>query len=291
MNLQFIFHITISAIIFFILAGGFKFFLKLKWTLDFSYFSIVIFWAYVGALVNINRGIPMLWAIAISFGVSILFTFLVLFLSSKLDDVYFTIGTFTLYILTYQLALNMEWVTWWALGLTWMVPNLVWNIQLNDLSSYLVFGAMLTILILAGLITFKRTYFYKTLQWRWENEIVIKSLWVRINVYKFCMILITTLLAVIGGNFYSFYYLYIDPQSFRLWMILLTLIIVFLSYKFNDIWVLLTSLILLFLYEYLRFFKIVEPSQIGYVREMFFSWIVMIASFVVFKSTRFWREH
>lgn len=289
--MQFAFHIIIAAIIFTILASGFKFFIKLKWNLDFSYMAIVIFSSYIWALLNIHFWIWILLCILISFIVSIAFTFLVLFLSSKLNDVYFSIWTLSLYILVYQLAYNLEPITWWALWLSGIDRNLIWWIQLSSLPSFLIFAGILIILLIGCLVYFKKTYFYKTLIWRWERDILVKSLWIKINKYKLVMILITTLLASLAGNLYTFYYLYIDPSSFRFWMLILTLVIVFVSYKRNDRWTLIVSLFIMFAYEYLRFFKIVDPSKIGYFREMIFWLIIVVVSFLVFRKTNFGREN
>jgi len=49
-------HIVISSIIFGIMGLGFKFFLKLRSTLDFSYIGIIIFASYTAALCNIHLG-------------------------------------------------------------------------------------------------------------------------------------------------------------------------------------------------------------------------------------------
>ncbi len=289
--MQFAFHIIISAIIFTILASGFKFFIKLKWNLDFSYMAIVIFSSYTWALLNIHFWIWILLCILISFIISIAFTFLVLFLSSKLNDVYFSIWTLSLYILVYQLAYNLEPITGWALWLSGINRNLIWWIQISSLPSFLTFAGILVVLIIWCLVYFKKTYFYKTLIWRWERDILVKSLGIKINKYKLVVILITTLLASLAGNLYTFYYLYIDPSSFRFWMLILTLVIVFVSYKRNDRWTLIVSILIMFAYEYLRFFKIVDPSKIGYFREMIFWVIIVVVSFLVFRKTNFGREN
>jgi len=52
---QFILHIIITAIIFTVIASGFKFFIKIKGGLDFSYIAIIMFASYIGALANIHR--------------------------------------------------------------------------------------------------------------------------------------------------------------------------------------------------------------------------------------------
>lgn len=289
--MQFVFHIIISAIIFTILASGFKFFIKLKWNLDFSYMAIVIFSSYTAALLNINFWIWIIVSIIISFILSIGFTWLVLALSKKLNDIYFSIGTLSVFMLVYQLAYNMEWVTWWALGLSWINRNLIWWIQLNNLNSFIIFAVIVIGIIIWGLVYFKKTYLYKTLIWWGEREILIKSLWVKIKTYKFIMILITTLLASLAGSIYTFYYLYIDPSSFRFGMLILILVIVFLSYKWNDRGTLIISLLVMFAYEYLRFFKIVDPSKIGYFREIIFGLIIIVVSFIIFRKTSFGREN
>lgn len=289
--MQFALHIIISAIIFAILTSGFRFFIKLRGTIDFSYVAIVIFASYAAALLNIHFWLGILISIVISFGVSILFTFLVLFLSSKLSDVYFSIGTLALYILAYQLAYNLEGITWWALGLSWISRNLIGSIMVNSLRSYLFLSLGILIILFTFLFLFKKSYFYKVLAWRWENEIVVKSLWTSITKYKFVMIVITTFLAAVGWWLYTFYYLYIDPSSFWLSMLILLVVIGFTSYKFNDRWIFGTSLLVMFAYEYLRFFKVVDPSKIGYFREMIFGFIIIIVAFMVFRKTNFGREN
>lgn len=291
MSYEFIAHITISAIIFYIISAWFKFFLKLKGNLDLSYLAIIIFGSYLGAILNIELGIWMIAAISIAFLASLWFTFFVLFLSKKLDEVYFTLWTFALYILVFQLAINLEWITWGALWLSWMTQNILWSLTIQSITWFLIFAVIVVFLIILWLTYFKSTFFYKTLKWWWEREIIVKSLWVRINRYKFVMVLITTFLAVVGWNLFSFYYLYIDPQSFRLGMLILVLLISFLSYKFNDLKSLLIAMIVLFIYEYLRFFKIVEPSKIGYFREIIFALLIMISAFIVFRKTTFSRDH
>lgn len=291
MSYEFIAHIIISALIYYVISAWFKFFLKLKGNLDLSYLAILIFWAYLGAILNIQFGIGILGAICISFVASLGFTLLVLYLSKRLDEVYFTLGTLALYILVFQLALNMDGITWWPLGLSGMTQNIIGTLSIQDITWYLISAGVLVLVIALGLRYFKSTFFFKALKWRWEREVVIKSLGVRIQRYKLVMVLITTFLAVVGGNLFAFYYLYIDPKSFWLGMLILILIIGFLSYKANDLRSLLIAIIVLLAYEYLRFFKIVEPSKIGYFREIIFSLLIMISAFVVFRKTSFSREN
>jgi branched-chain amino acid transport system permease protein len=232
--MQFFIHILISAVIFTFLASGFKLFINLKGNLDFSYMAIVIFSSYVCALLNLHFGFGMLASVAVSFFFSLVFTFFVLFLSGKLNEMYFMMGTFALYVLVYQLAFNREGVTGGALGLSGIQRMLTENIFINQLSTFLRIAGGCVVLLTAFLRYVKKTSFYKILIARAERELVIKALGVNVSRYKFGLILLSTFLASLAGMFYTFYYLYIDPSSFRFSTLILALVIVFLSYKWND---------------------------------------------------------
>jgi len=290
MSAAFIYHIIISGIIFYLLGTGQKLFIKLKGTVDFSYLGIIIFWSYTATLLNMHRGWNMLAAIGGAFALSLLFTFLIVYLSWRLDEVYFAIGTLALYILSNQLSHNLEHITGWPFGLSGMTRNLRGIDALYGLEWYLIFAAIICVLIMALLMYFKKTYFFTILQWRGEREVVITSLWVKTTLYKLVLIIITTLIAVVWWGLYSFYLNYIDPTSFWLSLLILTITIAFLSYRFNEIWTFLVWLAIIGWYEWLRFFKIVDPSNIGYFREIVFAILIMVASYWIFKTTTFGRE-
>jgi branched-chain amino acid transport system permease protein len=148
---------------------------------------------------------------------------------------YFMIGTFALYILVYQLAYNMETVTGGALGLSGISRTLFANIELTALISFLVVAVIAVLLIIALLRYFKNTSFYKVLVAWAEKPIVLKSLGIKVSRYKLGFIVLSTFLASIAGVFYTFYYLYIDPSSFWFSTLVLSLVIVFLSYRRNEI--------------------------------------------------------
>jgi branched-chain amino acid transport system permease protein len=290
LSIEFIYHLLIFSVIFYIFSTGFKFFLQLKWTLDFSYMAIIIFWSYCGSLLNIHFGTSILTSVFLTFFVSIFFTLFILFLSSKLDTVYFAMWTFAIYILFYQLALNMEFVTGGTFWLTGMSQEIIFSLGIDSIQWYFVFTLAVWIFII-GLLTFiKRTFFFKVLQWWWENVHALEILWFSVNIYKFFMIFLTTFLAILWGVLYSFYIGFIDPPTFFIPLLITLLAITFISYKFNDFFTLIASIFVVFSYEYLRFFKIVDPTHLGYFREMFFSFLIMVIAFIVFKKVKFWRE-
>ena len=130
-------------------------------------------------------------------------------------------------MLVYELAYNLEGVTGGALWLSGISRNLIGGITVPTLRQFFIFWIIIVTVVIGFLIYFKKTYIYKMLTWRGENVLSVKSLGTRINKYKIAMILVTTALAVIGGNLYGFYYLYIDPSSFWISMLEIALVIVF----------------------------------------------------------------
>lgn len=290
MNIEFFYHISILSIIFFIICSWFKFFLKIRSTLDLSYVWIIIFSTYLWFILNNNFDISLLVSILLSFIFSIPITFLLLFLSSKLDWVYFVISTLSIYMIFLQIVKNTPELTWWIFWLSLNSQNLIWNYLIDWIQHFFWIYLIITIIILFLLFYIKKSFFFKILKWWWENELSLKTLWVNSTLYKFWMILLTTFLAALWWNLYWFYHMYIEPNSFWFVMLDIILIVSLISYKLSDIWTLIVSFLIIWLYEYIRFFKIVDVSQIWYFREIIFWIIIMITSFIVFKFTKFWRE-
>lgn len=287
--MQFVLHILTTAFIFSLLASWFRFFIKLKWSCDFSYMAIVIFASYICALLNTKFWFWFLWSLWISFIASIPFTFVIFLLSKRLNAFYFSIWTITLYILAYQLAYNLK-ITNWPFWILWITKNIIWNIEINSLVWFLVFMILVVIIVFTILFLFKKSILYKSLVARWEKEIPLKSLWISVSIRKILIILLTVVLASIAWACYTFYYWYIDPSSFWFSMLILVLTIVFLSYKYNEFWVMLFSLWIMFFYEWLRFVKFVPPWKIWYIREILFALVMIIVAFITFKKINFWRE-
>ena len=290
MQINFLYHILISWLIFYLLTAGGKFYVKFRGSVDFSYLAIVIFGAYAGTLLNIHRWRDMISAMWWAFVLSLFFTFFVLYLSAKLEGLYFTIGTLAFYMLLYQMAFNLDWITNGAFGLSGMTRTLPGGMVLTKLIPYLRFIAIISVIVIVALLYFKKTYLFKVLQGWAEREVVLKALGVRVQRYKLVMIVMTTFLAVLGGNLYSFYYLFIDPNSFWLPMLVLLLVLLYGSYKFDEIGTLIFCLLTVGFFEYLRMFKVVDPSQIGYFREIVFAVGTLVVSFRVFRTTKFGRE-
>jgi len=290
MNIEFLYHICINAIIFFVICSGFKFFLKIWSTLDFSYLGIVIFAAYFWFYLNIHYEFWLLLSIVFSFLSCIPFMALLLYISTRLRWIYFLIGTLSVYMLMVNLAANLEAFTGWVFGISLTSQHIAWNIWFNSIDSFFWWYLILFFIIALWLTYIRKAFFYKVLQWWGENESSLKSIGYRTYVYKFIMIAITALLASIWWNLYGYYNAYIEPNSFWIIMLNMVLIISLVSYKLNSIGTLITSFLIIWMYEYVRFFKFVDPTLIGYLREMIFGCIVMLSVYIVFKHTKLGRQ-
>jgi len=289
MSIEFILHLLISAIIVYILSSWFKIFLNLRWTIDFWYIWIIIFWAYSSALININFELWIIPSVLLAFFFSLPFTFLLLYLSSRLNKVYFVIWSLSLYMLILQIATNVQ-ITGWALWLSWMDRTLIWEFEIISIFSYFIFSSIIWLLVILFFTYLKKTYFFKTLEAWWENENSIKVLWIKSLIYRFFLISITTFLAILWWGFFSFYYQYISPTSFWIALLIDMLIVWLVSFKMNDFFTLIIAILYVFILEYLRFFKLIEPSKNWYFIWMIFAFIVMISSYFVFKKIKFHRD-
>lgn len=237
-----------------------------------------------------HRWLGMLSAMGLSFVLSLPCTGLIVYLSNKLDDIYFAVGTLTIYFLANQLSTNLYSVTngsfglsvWRELrGMQWLYTN-TW---------FLLFVLVLVLMFVLCIHYCKNTYGYKVLMGRGERDHVIVSLGVQTTWYKVAMISLTTLMAVVGGWLYSFYVWFIDPSSFWIWFLMLVVTVSFLSYSSSEWMSLMIAIVMMCGYEWLRFFKIVELSKLWYFREMIFALIIMGASYRVFKKEKFGRAH
>lgn len=290
MSWQFLIHIIISSCIFALMASGFRFFVKLKGTIDFSYLGLIIFGTYATVLLHLHLGRGMLLSMSVAFVLSLFFTIFILFLSGRLQDIYFAAGTLAFYLLINQLSYNLDNVTWGSLGLSGIQRIVLADWSVGSLEGYFALMVVVVACVMALLFVFTRSYVYTMLQAWWENILIVRSLGIRIHYIKLILIVLTTFLAVLGGWLYAFYYQFIDPGAFWIGLVVLLLAIVFLSYNMSYIGLFGVSFVLTLVYEYLRFFKIFDAGSIGYIREWLFALIVMIAARIVFRRWSFHRN-
>lgn len=289
MSIEFFYNIMIFSSIYFIISSGFNLFLKIRSTIDFSYLAIVIFASYTSVILNNNYEIwLLLWAF-ISFLLTIPFTLLVLYFSKKLKDIYFAIGTFSIYMLAIEVVRNLE-ITWWALWISLSSQKLFFNLYLQNIAHFLTFVLIISVLVISFITYLNKTYLFKMLLGWWENELAIKSLSIKSDYYKFVLILITTFLASLWGTINAYYLSYIDPTSF--WVLFLTpiLMVSLLSFKHSSLYTFFISIFLIWFYELLRLVPIWDYIQIWYYREMIFTFMIMVIAYIVFRRDKVFRE-
>lgn len=264
-------------------------FVTLRGEVDFSYFWIILFWAYASSLINIHWGLDMMSSILVAFVFSLVCTCIVLYLSDRLKGLYFAIWTLALYLLILQLTRNMEGITNGVFWLTGM-ERTVWPITLVWLEQFMIWVWVVVVLLIVGMKYFTKTFLFQTLKAWWERDIVIRSLWVNVTMYKAVLIFLTTFLAVLWWWLFASYYQYIDPYSFWITLLILVLALIFGSFSLWEIGTFLFTIAVIAFSEYLRFYKWIDPSKIWFFREMWFALFMMLTSYVVFKKVSFGRE-
>lgn len=274
-------HIWILACIMYVMTSGFRIYLKLRGTADFSYLALVIFGTYSIAIL-LNHGFGFVASFCLSFILAMCFCFLLLRIITRLSTIYFNIGTFALYILISYIAANLD-ITKGAFGMS--ITSM-----LNDTNTTLMIYTLLAVFVMFGITYFRKTILYTMLAGWGEFRTATKSLGIRETFPVLCLITITTSMALISGTMYLEYYSYVSPSTFWIGFLVTLMATTYGSYIFGELMTFVTTFVIWYMYEMFRFLKFVDVSKIGYLRELLFSLMVMIIVFFVFRRLSFSRE-
>lgn len=148
-------HIWIVACIMYVMTSGFRIFLRLRRTADFSYLALVIFGTYSLAIL-MEHGYSFVMAFFLSLVLLMSFCLLLLRIITRLSSIYFNIGTFALYILMSYIATNVE-ITHGSFGMSVMhslVGESGWIASIYSL---------IIVLVMVGMTYFRRSLLYTML--------------------------------------------------------------------------------------------------------------------------------
>lgn len=198
-------HIWILACIMYVMTSGFRIYLRLRGTADFSYIALVIFGTYSIAIL-LGRGYSLGVSFVISFFLALCFCFLLLRIITRLNSIYFNIGTFALYILVSYIAANLD-ITKGAFGMS--ITSILHNTNVT-----IVIYTMLALLVMVDINYFRKTLLHTMLAGWGEFRTATKSLGIRETFPILCLITITTAMALISGTMYIEYYSYVSPATF-----------------------------------------------------------------------------
>lgn len=289
MELYFLYHVCILASIYFILACWFRFLFEIKMTLDFSYMALIIFCAYFSAFLNNFFEIWMILAMLISLVPAILFMLFVHNLSRRLSWYYFLIWTLCFYIFSFQLVRNLD-IVWGAQWISLKNLYIIGDFYLKTLESKCIAIVLVSMVLALLTYLYKLSWHYKILKWGGHSTQVLSSIWLTYNTYSLFVFLIIVVFASIGANFLLYYISFIDPYTFWLPVVITLLMLALFSYRYNEFVLYLASFILVAGLEYLRFFRVVDPSKIGVVKEIIFSLLIIVVAYFAFKKMKFLRQ-
>lgn len=148
-------HIWIVACIMYVMTSGFRIFLRLRRTADFSYLALVIFGTYSLAIF-MEHGYSFIAAFAVSLLLLMSFCLLLLRIITRLSSIYFNIGTFALYILMSYIATNID-ITHGSFGMSVTHP------LIGQSNSLAILYTLLIILVMVGMTYFRRSLLYTML--------------------------------------------------------------------------------------------------------------------------------
>ena len=219
-------HIWILACIMYVLTSGFRIFLKLRGTADFSYLALVIFVSYSVAIL-LERGFHLASAFSISLLLLMSFCFMLMRIITRLRGIYFNIGTFALYILMSYVAGNLE-ITHGSFGMP------VASIFQGNSSLTLIVYTLIIGLVMVGMNYFRASLLYTMLAGWGEFRTATKTLGMKEVFPVLCLITITTCMALLGGTMYIEYYSYLSSSTFWIGFLVTLMATTYASYIFGE---------------------------------------------------------
>ena len=278
LSTDFLFHVGITWSIYYFLATGIQLFLRVRWYIDFSYMWIVLLWSYISVITHIETWLGLFLSFIVGAGIWYIGLLGSSLITSKLSWMYASVWTLSIYVLMFQCVYIFGEITWWAYGLTGITKQIGWWIIVDQLSPFFVYIILCTIFVVYFLTYMKKTYIdiilrlWDTMPW------VVASSWVAMQLYMFVLLCIASSIWIRWWTNYAFYYSYIHPDSFRLPMLLLLLVIAFVWYGRSEYIKLSIAMGVMVVYEWLRFLPFIDVVHRWYVREILFSLIIIIIS-------------
>lgn len=177
------------------------------------------------------------------------------------EEDYFAIVTLGVGEMFRLIALNEDWLTGGALGLSG-IPRPLANIIPSDIYIYVFLTAYILILFICIFLlnVLARSAFGRTMRAIREDDVVAVSLgknllWTRARIFA-----IGGLLIGLAGSMHAFYYQYIDPTQFSNIVIAYAIMAVIAGGKGSHIGVVFGSIFIMILLEGSRFLKEIIPG-------------------------------
>lgn len=231
--------------------------------------------AYTSALLTLRAGWPYELVLLAAGVVAACFGFILIFAVRKLKGDYLALATLGFSFVVYSILLNWTGLTRGPLGIPGIPKPEIFGMIIRTNRTYLIFVALLTILVLFVLSRITSSRYGKLLEAVRDDEIGLSVLGKNIFKLKAQSLMISAFFAGIAGSLFAHYLTYIDPSSFYLADLILLLTIVMVGGLASLRGTVVAAVLILLIPELLRFVEL--PSAIlGPTRQIIYAGLLLL---------------
>lgn len=271
---EYFLHLGILICIYIILVAGLNLALGFTGLLNLGHIAFFGIGAYTSALL-VNAGVPYIIAFLAAGMFAALFGYLLVVATRKLKGDYLALTTLGFSFVIYSVLLNWVSLTRGPLGIPGIPKPSFFGFVISTNLSYLMFSAIVCIIMVALLIQITKSPFGRLLQATRDDELGLRVLGKNTFMLKAKVMMISAGSAGIAGSLFAHYLSYIDPSSFLLTEIIFVVTIVIVGGIASMKGSVFATILLVLLPEALRFLSL--PSHIlGPARQIIYALLLII---------------
>ncbi|MDF1546696.1 MAG: branched-chain amino acid ABC transporter permease [Bacteroidales bacterium] len=215
--MNYVFHILIMINIYIILSVSTNLLVGMANLLSLGQAAFYGIGAYVTAYALIGLGLPLLPTLLLAMGVTAIFSFLLAYISLKLEGDYFILATLGFQIIIFTILYNWIDVTRGPYGIPGIPsPKLFGLVKIEGITGYIILSTILSAITIFVFYKIINSPFGRALKGMRDDEIAMISLGKNITVLKVEAFVLSSAFVAIAGFIYASYISYIDPTSFNL---------------------------------------------------------------------------
>lgn len=235
--------------------------------------------AYATAIAITKFGFSYWFALPTAMLTCVIVALLFSFIAGKVRELYFSLATLALQIIFFSVAYNWKSVTNASFGISGISNPAIFGMKINTPGSFALFGGVWVLIVILFYTWFLKTPISRLIQATRDDQIAVLSLGKNPNYYKRISIIISGIIAGIGGSIFATYVSYIDPTSFTLDESILILSIVLVGGAGRIIGPVTGAIIYILLPELLKFMQMPDGIAANMRMILFGLMLVLIVRF------------
>lgn len=215
--MNYVFHILIMINIYIILSVSTNLIVGMANLLSLGQAALYGIGSYVTAYALLGLGLPLIPTIILAMVVTALFSFLLAYISLRLDGDYFILATLGFQIIIFTILYNWISVTRGPYGIPGIpAPELFGILNVEGITGFVVLSTVLCAITVFVFYRLIYSPFGRALKGMRDDEIAMLSLGKNITLLKIESFVISSAFVAVSGFLYASYISYIDPTSFNL---------------------------------------------------------------------------